>query len=117
VKSAEAVKDVLDRLESVGETQSELGRAWARTAERLRTVVEADEAFDPYRRNGIARAEAGEPDRRLPPEGYQAFQKYAESVKDLGDAFEDLGDKLSGLGSSYLKLASDLDESGLVRVK
>ena len=83
----------------------------------LRKVVEADDAFDRYRGNGIARPEAGQPDRRLSPEGYEAFQKYSEAVKDLGDAFEQLGEKLSDLGSSHLKLASDLDESGLVRVK
>jgi hypothetical protein len=117
VKSAESVKDVLERLESVGDSQGEVARAWARTAELMRKVVEADEAFDRFRGNGIARPEAGQPDRRLSPEGYQAFQKYSESVKDLGDAFEELGGKLSELGSRRLKLASDLEKTGLIRAK
>ena len=117
VKSAESVQDVLERLESVGDTQSDVARAWSRTAEMMRKVVEADEAFDRYRGNGIARPEAGQPDRRLSPEGYQAFQNYSEAIKNLGDAFQQLGGKLTDLGSGRLKLASDLDKTGLVRVK
>ncbi|HVQ43080.1 MAG TPA: hypothetical protein VMS54_12765 [Vicinamibacterales bacterium] len=117
VKSAESVKDVLERLESGGETQGDLARAWSKTAELMRMVVETDAAFDRYRGNGIARPEAGQPDRRLSPEGYQAFQNYSEAVKDLGDAFQQLGQKLTDLGSGRLKLASDLEKSGLVRVR
>jgi hypothetical protein len=117
VKSAESVKDVLDRLESVADTHSDMARAWSRTAELMRKVVEADQAFDRYRGNGIARPEAGQPDRRLSPEGYDAFQKYSEAVKDLGDAFQQLGQKVTDLGSGRLKLASDLEKTGLVRVK
>ena len=117
VKSAESVKDVLERLESVGDTHSDLARAWSRTADLMRKLVEADQAFDRYRGNGIARPEAGQPDRRLSPEGYQAFQNYSEAVKDLGDAFQQFGQKLTDLGSGRVKLASDLEKSGLVRVK
>jgi len=117
VKSAESVKDVLERLESVAGTHSDMARAWSRTAELMRKVVEADQAFDRYRGNGIARPEAGQPDRRLTPEGHQAFQNYSEAVKELGGAFEQLGGKLTELGSGRLKLASDLDKIGLVRVK
>jgi hypothetical protein len=117
VKSAESVKDVLERLESVGDTHSDMARAWSRTAELMRKLVEADQAFDRYRGNGIARPEAGQPDRRLSPEGYQAFQNYSEAVKDLGDAFQQFGQKLTDLGSGRLKLASDLEKTGLVRVK
>lgn len=117
VKSAESVEDVLERLESVADQQSEVARAWARSAELMRKVVEADEAFDRFRQNGIARPDTGQPDRRLSPEGYQAFQKYSGTVKDLGDAFEELGKKLSDLGSSRLKLASDLEKTGLVRAR
>lgn len=117
MKSAESVKDVLERLESVAGAQSDVARAWSRSAEMMRKVVEADAAFDRYRGNGIARPEAGQPDRRLSPEGYQAFQNYSEAVKNLGDAFQQLGGKLTDLGSGRLKLASDLDKTGLVRVK
>lgn len=117
VKSAESVKDVLERLESVGDTQSDVARAWARTAELMRKVVDADDAFDGFRASGIARPEAGQSDRRLSPEGYRAFEKYSRAVKDLGEDFEELGEKLSDLGSRRLKLASDLEETGLVRAK
>ena len=117
VKSAESVKDVLERLESVADTHSDMARAWSRTAELMRKVVEAVHAFDRYRGNGIARPEAGQPDRRLSPEGHQAFQNYSEAVKELGDAFQQFGQKLTDLGSGRLKLASDLERTGLVRVK
>jgi hypothetical protein len=114
-RAGQTVLDMLDRLQSVASTQNELADNWAKTADAMRRFVEADEAFDRYRSNGIAKPETGSADARLDQAGFEALKSRSKALRELGEAFYQLSVKTRNLGDGQMKFADDLQKSGRIR--
>jgi hypothetical protein len=115
VKAAESVVDILERMQAVSSSHGDLADAWSRVSDQLRDFVAQDDGFDKYRSTSLARPAAGQPDGRLTVAGFEALQRHAEAMRDVGSSFQRLGGALADLGSDRLKFASDLNKSGHIK--